>query len=84
MNNMISGLEDMGGYLDDIIVVGESEELQGRVEKLVERIKKYSFHLEAHKHQREIPGRGVNESKVGKSTRSDAAEENHAEQEEEE
>ncbi|VUZ40012.1 unnamed protein product [Hymenolepis diminuta] len=34
--------------------------------------------------QREIPGRGVNESKVGKSTRSDAAEENHAEQEEEE
>ncbi|VDL64520.1 unnamed protein product [Hymenolepis diminuta] len=46
IHNMISGLEGTAAHLKDIIVVGESEEkLQGRVEKLLERIEKYGFHL---------------------------------------
>ncbi|VDL62102.1 unnamed protein product [Hymenolepis diminuta] len=52
MNNMISRLEGTATYLDEIIVVGDSEGvLQDRVIKLPERIEKYGFHIQADKCQ---------------------------------
>ncbi|VDL60205.1 unnamed protein product [Hymenolepis diminuta] len=48
MNNTISALVGMAAYLDGIIV---EEELQGRVDKLLEHIEKYGFHLRADKCQ---------------------------------
>ena len=46
MDNLISGLEGIVTYLDDILVVGRSEEeLQGRIERLLKRITEYGFYL---------------------------------------
>ena len=46
MDNLISGLEGTVAYLDDILVVGRSEEeLQSRIERLLKRITEYGFHL---------------------------------------
>ncbi|VDL16829.1 unnamed protein product [Hymenolepis diminuta] len=52
LDNIISERVSTAVYLDDIVTVEElEEELQGRIEKLLERIEKHGFHLRADKCQ---------------------------------
>ncbi|BHF64855.1 hypothetical protein SprV_0200786300 [Sparganum proliferum] len=52
MNEMLSGIPDTAGYLDDIIIMGCSPaELQDRVCAVLERVQEYGFRLRADKCQ---------------------------------